>query len=139
MYPGRWNNLGQTAIYTSIEKSLALLEMLAHTPKDEIPSNLAFMKIRIEGNWEDHNNALIDPGTGGCFWFERTLVNAKLPWFGGGINPFAVAVPSAIVPVWNVVLYPQAVGFRHHVTLESIEPFDLDPRLFPENTPTEAR
>jgi hypothetical protein len=43
-----------------------------------------------------------------------------------------------IVPVWNVVLYPQAVGFWDHVTLEAVEPFEFDPRLFPDNTPVET-
>ncbi len=45
--------------------------------------------------------------------------------------PVAMAVPSVIVPAWNVVLYPQAKGFWRHVAVESINPFDYDPRLFP--------
>jgi len=57
--------------------------------------------------------------------------------FAAGGNPFAVAVPSVIVPAWNVVLYPKGIGFWDHVSLESLEPFEFDPRLFPENTPVE--
>jgi hypothetical protein len=56
-----------------------------------------------------------------------------------GINAFAVAIPSVIVPVWNVVLYPEGVGFWEHVSLISLEPFEFDPRLFPEETPIESR
>jgi hypothetical protein len=33
---------------------------------------------------------------------------------------------------WNVVLYPGAPAFWNHVHLESVEPFEFDPRLFPE-------
>jgi hypothetical protein len=54
------------------------------------------------------------------------------------MNPFAVAVPSVIVPVWNVVLFPQGRGFWDHVSLESVEPFEFDPRLFPDDIAKEA-
>jgi RES domain-containing protein len=144
-YPGRWNQFGEEAIYTSTKASLALAERLAHTPKDLIPSNLALMKIRVSGRWESHENALIDRDTSGGISILPTLAAAKSAFSSGstvlrfGFNPFAVAVPSVIVPEWNVVLYPQGVGFWEHVTLESVEPFEFDPRLFPDNTPIEPR
>jgi len=112
-------------------------------PKDLIPSNLALMKIKVSGNWELQKNALIDPQTDGCLWFYRDIAKAKdhcssgSHLFAVGMNPFAVAVPSVIVPVWNVVLYPQGTGFWNHVSLESVDAFDFDPRLFPEDTPVE--
>jgi RES domain-containing protein len=144
--PGRWNDPGEEAIYTSTEVSVPVLERLARTPKELIPSNLALMKIRISGAWKAYNVALQDPKTMSCLWFYRSLAEAKqdfnapanVPRWFAGINPFAVAVPSVIVPVWNVVLYPKGIGFWDHVSLESIEPFQFDPRLFPENTPVEA-
>lgn len=141
--PGRWNRFGEGAIYTSTEVGIPVLEMLAHTPKDRIPSNLALMKIRVSGQWEQHENALIDPNTNGCFWFYRSLVEARDAFqnaahtFADGFNPFAVAIPSVIVPAWNVVLYPNGIGFWDHVSLESIESFEFDPRLFPDDAPAE--
>jgi hypothetical protein len=65
------------------------------------------------------------------------VVNSAAFLFASG-EPFAVAVPSVIVPVWKVVLYPQAVGFWDHVTLEAVEPFEFDSSLFPDNTPIET-
>jgi RES domain len=127
-YPGRWNLPSQEAIYSSTEKSAAILESLAHIPKDLIPSNLALMKIRVSGKWEVHSDGLIDPHTGGRIFILRTLAFAfsRAPQkFGIPLNTFAAAVPSVIVPVWNVVLYPQVLGFWNHVTLETVEPFDL--------------
>jgi hypothetical protein len=121
-----------------------LLERLAHTPKDLIPSNLALMKIRVSGNWEARKNAIIDPNTGGCLWFYRSLAEAKDAFndgplmFTAGIRPFAVAIPSVIVPVWNVVLFHRGLGFWNHVLLESLNALEFDPRLFPENAPAEA-
>lgn len=153
--PGRWNAPGQEAIYTSTEAGVPLLERLVHTPKDLIPSNLALMKFRLTGSWDDgfidpdaSFNGLIDPKTRGSFWFYSTLAAARDP--SGGLHemysvlrrielePLAMAVPSVIVPVWNVVLYPGAPAFWNHVHLESIEPFEFDPRLFPEEAQRET-
>jgi len=55
----------------------------------------------------------------------------------GNGAPMALVVPSAVAAAWNVVLYPDALGFWDHVSLRNVEPFDFDPRLFPENTPRE--
>jgi RES domain-containing protein len=146
--PGRWNRLGMEAIYTSTEIGVPLLERLAHTPKDQIPSDLAMMKIRINGVWEVFSGVstcLALKGGGGSIPVYSTLLQARERYHGNptfGPQPwgdnFAMAVPSVIVPVWNVVLYPQASGFWHHVSLESVEPFEFDPRLFPEGTPVES-
>ena len=142
---GRWNRLGQEAIYTSTEMGIPVLERLAHTPKDLMPSNLALMKIKVSGEWQrGSGNTLVDPRTGGCMRIYSTLSQAdewhrkKHPELRGVQGDFAIAVPSIIVPVWNVVLYPKAMAFWEHVSLESIEAFEFDPRLFPENTPLES-
>jgi RES domain-containing protein len=137
--PGRWNRTGQEAIYTSTEIGVPMLERLVHTPKDLIPSNLALMRIRVSGIWENVSDRwhilLQDRDTTGRFLLYRTLAAARR---GGGPKAFAMAVPSVIVPVWNVVLYPQEHAFWQHVALESVEKFEFDPRLFPENTPIET-
>jgi RES domain-containing protein len=165
--PGRWNRGGWEAIYTSTEKSTPVLEKLVHLPKDLIPSNQALMTIKVSGNWEGRmahpgkHGHLVDRETGGTFLFFRTLIAArhffakghfgspiavtgearsKVPFYWRSAleyNSFAVAVPSVIAPVWNVVLYPQGNGFWDHVKLENIEPFEFDSRLFPEKTPFE--
>jgi len=55
----------------------------------------------------------------------------------GVLAPIAVAVPSVIVPVWNVVLYPDAPGFWDRVSLSSVERVEFDPRLFSPDAITE--
>jgi RES domain-containing protein len=122
--PGRWNRPGQEAIYTSTEAGVPLLERLVHTPKDLIPSNLALMKLSL-----NPNRLKV------CLTLEAAQNEFRNPNFP---PDFAVALPSVIVPVWNVVLYPRMPGFWDNVTLESVDPFDFDPRLFPESTPLEA-
>ena len=68
---------------------------------------------------------------------KSDLLNGRPPFATSAIAVIAVAVPSVIVPAWNVVLFPQGRGFWEHVSLESVESFAFDPRLFPENTATE--
>lgn len=157
LYPGRWNRSGQEAIYTSTEKSTPVLERLVHTPKDLIPSNLAMMKIRIScADWTlseqdiwtvlDMGTVLSDKQTGASMHVYRTLAAARaripidiapdMPDYI--MKPLAIALPSVIVPVWNVVLFPAGRGFWDHVALETVEPFEFDPRLFPDNTPVET-
>jgi RES domain-containing protein len=143
LVPGRWNSSGQETIYTSTEAGTCVLEMLAHTRKDSIPSNLALMKIRVAGQWATHKDALFDAKTSGSLWIYRSIAETRddyqksQHWYPGGDSPFAVAIPSVIVPAWNVVLYPKGIGFWDHVSLESVEPFEFDPRLFPDDAPAE--
>jgi hypothetical protein len=46
-------------------------------------------------------------------------------------DPIAFIVPSVIVPEYNVVLYPRSANFEPElVRIESVEPFQFDPRMF---------
>jgi hypothetical protein len=56
---------------------------------------------------------------------------------GWDVGPLAIALPSVVVPEWNVVLFPNHPEFWKRVKLITIEPFEYDPRLFPEGIPTE--
>ena len=138
--PGRWNDAGEEAIYTSLEIGVPVLERLVHTPKNLIPSNLALMRIQVApyGKWFRGNDfeEVKKLATGAGRWFCSSIKSAKryfaLRDVVPGPKPFAIAVPSVIVPVWNVILFPQQAGFWDQVTLESAEPFSFDPRLFPD-------
>ena len=144
LFPGRWKKLGEKAVYTSVEQGTTVLERLVHTPKDQIPSDLAMMHIRITGVWSPSPLGVRDDQTGAEFWALPSLSQARQVFqrianlAGSGFRPFAIAVPSVIVAVWNVVLYPAEIGFSDHVTLESIDPFEFDPRLFPDDAALEG-
>jgi RES domain-containing protein len=133
--PGRWNLAGREAIYSSTEMGVPLLERLVHTPKNVIPSNLAMMKIKLSGEWRESNeqDLYFDVNDGRSIWVFKSLARAsamfKITTFRSEI---AMVVPSVIVPVWNVVLYPKSPGFSDHVSLESVDKFQFDPRLFPD-------
>jgi RES domain-containing protein len=131
---GRWNRAGEEAIYTSTEISTPWLERLVHTPKDSIPRNLALMEIHLDLSG-------IPATLNGPFTVHSSLKTAKF-WSAllqpQTIPPIAMAVPSVIVPVWNVVLYPDAPGFWDRVSLASVESVEFDPRLFPSDAIAET-
>ena len=141
-YPGRWNLPGQEAIYTSTNSSTVQLEMLVHTRRDEMPSNLASMRIAFTARWRFTTGSTAHSARASVLIY-RSLREANDP--NHGIlarltelsEVLAVAVPSVLDPHWNVVLYPTAPGFHRHVSLLDVEPFQFDPRLFPEISSTE--
>jgi len=130
-YPGRWNVLNQEAIYTSCDTSTPVLEKLAHLSKDTIPKNQAMMQLVLKGDWQVLTDSMIDHETGAVVQISRSLRAAEAIWprWETG-STIALAVPSVIVPAWNMVLFPDAPQFWQHVYLGEVEPFDFDPRLF---------
>ena len=138
-YPGRWNVADQEAIYTSTNQSTTILERLVHTSKTMIPSDYSLMKKALTGDWVLSANKLVEKQSKATIQLYRSLLEARdveagvISTLSGGVRPFAVAVPSVVDAQWNIVLYPEAKGFYRHVTLLAIEPFQFDPRLFPED------
>jgi RES domain-containing protein len=141
MNPGRWNLADQEAIYTCTNRSTTILERLVHTRKDLIPSDYSLMTIGLSGNWSRAGNGLVDKQSKAAIRIYGSLLEARdpaagiLPTLSLGSRPFAVAVPSVVDAQWNIVLYPRTKRFDRHVTPLNVEPFEFDPRLFPEGTP----
>jgi hypothetical protein len=100
------------------------------------------MRIQLSGEWKDHGEYLIDHRTEAAIEIFASLDLAELSFnMKGnpkGSNLIAIAVPSVVVAVWNVVLYPQAATFFDHVSVEDEVPFEFDPRLFAEGAVLEA-
>jgi RES domain-containing protein len=137
--PGRWNLKGQEAIYTSLNSSTTLLERFVHTPKDQIPKNLAKMTIRLSGKWELSNGILVnDLSAAVIHIFESLQLAEASVWsvLRGVTVPLGIAVPSVLDPQWNVILYPENSFFSTHVELEKVAPFHYDRRMFPEKAAT---
>jgi len=141
LYPGRWNRLGQEAIYTSTDPGTPVLERLVHTPKTMIPSNLAIMQILLRRSSDspetqikavsNRNWMLICPTLKYARDAFQDISSARLS------KLIALALPSVVTSSWNVVLYPDSPGFWDRVSLHNVKQFEFDPRLFPEHTPSE--
>jgi RES domain-containing protein len=118
-YGGRFNPPGIPAVYTSLSIALALLEVLVHIDKSEVPVDYVVMAIRF-------------PGRKVLRQSSRLIGANRLP-----VDRFRTAfyqwpvlrVPSVIVPrEYNFVLLPEVHGFAARV--EWIEPLNFDRRLF---------
>ena len=145
MYPGRWNRKGQRVVYTSLSLSTAVLETLAHSDKTEVPDN--FVKMEIEISFPPLSEKPITElgsrlrRTSTTYWQHFIRVHQSIASAQADINDYnyrrhrfeiARLIPSVIVPEFNVVLNPASRFFQGLVKLMSVEPFEFDPRLFPE-------
>ena len=119
-YGGRFNPPGIPAIYTSQSIALALLEILVHIDKTEVPGDYVVMAIRFNGR-SVARRAGPD---------SANIKQLTIPQF---IDSFyqrpVLRVPSVIVPQeYNFILFPEATGFEANV--ESIDLLNFDRRLF---------
>ena len=119
-YGGRFNPPGIPAIYTSQSIALALLEILVHIDKSEVPNDYVVMAIRFNGR-----NVARRSGP--------DLANTRqltIPQFTDLFYRWPVLrVPSVIVPQeHNFILFPEATGFE--ATVASIDLLNFDRRLF---------
>jgi RES domain-containing protein len=118
-YGGRFNPPGIPAVYTSQSIALAVLEILVHVDKLEVPTDYVVMAIRFAGQKVNRRRAsLIEANKLPADRFKTIFYRWPV-----------LRVPSVIVPrEYNFVLLPEAHGFA--ATVEWIEPLNFDPRLF---------
>jgi RES domain-containing protein len=108
---GRCNRKGTPVIYAAQHASLALTEVLVHLELSEVPPDYVLVTIEIP---DDVPVRRVTPE-------EALAVSANPP-----VPVFLV--PSVVVPQeLNVVMYPQAAGFKAKVI--NVEPFRIDERL----------
>lgn len=118
----RWNSKGTEIIYTSENKALTILEVLVHMNENQIPNDYVMVTIdspdssvqTISTNQEitlDHSQ-----DTGDKFVNENKYLLLR--------------VPSIVVPgEYNVLINPFHPNFEY-VTIEKMEAFEFDWRLF---------
>jgi RES domain-containing protein len=127
-FGGRWNLPGRRAVYASVTKSLALLEVLVHLDVGRpVPRLVAFTfdvddrlverlpATRLPRHWRTSRGLVVTQEIGD-------------DWLASGAA-LALAVPSTIVPEEvNYLLNPSHPAFRRLRFGRSV-PFLLDPRL----------
>lgn len=108
-YSGRCNPKGIAALYCSEHISLCVLEVLVHVQQRTIPEGYVVITIEIPDTV---------PLSRGSFSYAFAAKGTLPAW----------VVPSVIIPrEYNIVLYPEAMGFD--ATITDIEPFTFDNRL----------
>lgn len=105
LFGGRWNRKGTSCIYTSLSRSLAILEFSVNISLDDIPRALSIVTIRIPdtqllvntedlpGNWKDV------PAPSSTREFGNTILTEK--------KHLIFRVPSAVIPQeYNYLINP---------------------------------
>jgi RES domain-containing protein len=120
LYGGRFNPPGVSAVYSSENIALALLEVFVHLDRSEVPKDYVVMAI------EFHGQSVFRPA------LDVVPALRDLTAEAFRVSKFyraCLRVPSVIVPrESNYILFPEAEGFR--ASVDWIEPLFFDRRLF---------
>lgn len=116
--PGRWNEDGQLALYTSPTIAMAVLETAAHVDDVGLPLNKYLVKLNVpDAAWAAREVLVITalPLTWSAIPAGRASVKAGADWLRGGTAPILI-VPSVIIPEESATLinpvHPLAVGIK---------------------------
>ena len=129
-FGGRWNSKSVAMLYTSDSRALCTAEIAVHTPLGNIPEDYEITLIKIPEHaiipelesiylphdWNSIPHSHSTQEIGDKFIDEGKFV--------------ALKVPSAVVQgEFNFLINPDYSDFKN-VTIEKIEPFAFDTRLF---------
>lgn len=129
-FGGRWNSKGVALLYTSDSRALCTTEIAVHTPLGNIPLDYEIILINIPDNiiipeleiselpkdWKSipHSHSTQEIG-------DQFVDAGKF---------LALKVPSAVVQgEFNYLINPDHADFKS-ISIEKIEPFSFDERLF---------
>jgi len=119
---GRWNRKGIAALYTAQNAALAVLEVLVHLDKAELPDDYVMLEISIP----DPAIVSIDDQSD-----ERLEFLYQNGHRGLASESLGFSIPSIIVPHDRiVVLYPEAAIGPGSLAITRVTPFAFDRRLF---------
>lgn len=130
MYGGRWNNPGTFVLYTSENRSLALLETLVHFDEEDAPPNLYILELAVPdsapiynfpdknlpADWREPENIALK-GIGDLLMRDKSYIGCK--------------VRSAVLTEeYNILLNPLYPAFNELVKVISVMPYMPDARLY---------
>lgn len=127
--PGRWNNAGVRLVYVATSVSLAMLEILVHVNREDVPEGLRLLAYELP------NDAIYDLPVAQwpAQWKQLPYddaVRAVGDAFVRDGEYLAIRVPSAVARgEFNILINPAHPGFGQ-VILRSNEELALDARLF---------
>jgi RES domain-containing protein len=130
-FDGRWNTVGHAVTYAATSPSLCVLEKLVHVEDPALLPRLAMVTYDVPDDTPVARRTLGDLPED---WRRREAETQRIgDQFLSAVEAAILFVPSVIVlirdsPDWNIV-----INHRHTaagaITIERIEPFQLDVRL----------
>jgi len=127
LHAGRWNSRGIRVAYAAPSVALAMLEMLVHVDKQDVPAGLRLLSFDIPADAVHALDALPDG-------WQRLPYSAPVQAAGDrwvrGAASLALRVPSAVARhEVNILLNPAHPRFGEIAPVAN-EPLALDERLF---------
>ena len=127
--PGRWNSRGVRLAYTASSVSLAMLEILVHVNREDVPDGRRMLAYEIP----DAALAELPPNRWPRGWDKLPYSDAVRRVGDGFVRDgrqLALRVPSAVARgEFNVLVNPAHPQFGQ-IRLLADDPVALDPRLF---------
>ena len=127
--PGRWNSRGVRLAYTASSVSLAMLEILVHVNREDVPDGRRMLAYEIP----DAALAELPPNRWPRGWDKLPYSDAVRKVGDGFVRDgrqLALRVPSAVARgEFNVLVNPAHPQFGQ-IRLLADDPLALDPRLF---------
>lgn len=127
--PGRWNSRGVRLAYTASSVSLAMLEILVHVNREDVPEGRRMLAYEIP----DAALAELPPNRWPRGWDKLPYSDAVRRVGDGFVRDgrqLALRVPSAVARgEFNVLVNPAHPQFGQ-IRLLADAPLALDPRLF---------
>lgn len=125
--PGRWNSSGVRMGYTAGSVGVAMLELLVHIGRENVPGDRRLLTLEIPA---DAIEALaVLPDGWNRLPYTATVRRAGDDWIASG-RSLAIRVPSAIARhEVNVLVNPSHPRFGE-IALVDDEPLAFDSRLF---------
>jgi RES domain-containing protein len=127
LYPARWHNAGRPILYTAESPAGALLEILVHLDREDLPDDFQLIEIEIDGDVAAETAA---PETLSASWRAELALTRSIgdAWLRDG-ETLMLRVPSVLAPrTYNYLVNP-----RHEsagsMRIVSVERFPFDGRL----------
>lgn len=129
LVPGRWNNAGVRLAYAATSVSLAMLEILVHVNREDVPEGRRLLAYELP---DDAIHALPE-SEWPAGWSELPYSDAVRAVGDNFIRDgrhLALRVPSAIARSESNILINPAHKRFVEIRLMADDPLGLDPRLF---------
>lgn len=127
--PGRWNSAGVRIAYLATSVSLAMLEVLVHVDRANVPSGLRLLGYEVPDKLVTELGRDDWPGGWDCLEYSDG-VRAVGDGFVSAGRHLGLLVPSAVARgESNILVNPEHAAFAA-IELVSNAALELDPRLF---------
>jgi RES domain-containing protein len=129
IHGGRWNSPGESAVYASSTKSLAVLECLTNTPPGILQNDFSILTLEVTGEVGIDEISLKNlPANWNKYPAPINLAKMGDKWLVSGKN-LLLKIPSAVITdEYNYIINPLHRDMKK-IKIAAIEKLNLDQRI----------